>query len=215
MLYSRLGNIVYRYPVFMKRTVAVFDFDGTLTCSDTLLPFMKFALGKSNFIIALLLNFPWLVAYACGIYPNWKAKQRLFSTCFSGWTWERFCKVGERFADSGISSLRPEMISALEEFLRRNASVYIITASMEPWVKPMLAGYPSLVFLTTRPEVVNGVLSGKFAGGNCYGPEKKRRLLEVEPCREDYTLYVYGDSRGDRELLEWADYSYWRVWAEK
>lgn len=199
----------------MKRTVAVFDFDGTLTCSDTLLPFMKFALGKFDFMIALLVNLPWLVAYACGIYPNWKAKQHLFSTCFSGWTWERFRKAGERFAVSGISSLRPEMISDLEDFLRRNASVYIITASMESWVKPMLAAYPSLVFLTTRPEVDNGVLTGKFAGGNCYGPEKKRRLLEVEPCRKGYTLYVYGDSRGDRELLEWADYPCWQGWTER
>jgi phosphoserine phosphatase len=48
-------------------------------------------------------------------------------------------------------------------------------------------------------------LSG-FISKNCYGQEKVNRLLEVEPDRKNYYLYAYGDSRGDREMLAFADF---------
>lgn len=32
-----------------------------------------------------------------------------------------------------------------------------------------------------------------------------RRLLEIEPNRKEYILVAYGDSQGDKELLEFAD----------
>ena len=60
--------------------------------------------------------------------------------------------------------------------------------------------------LATKMEVdKDGVLTGSFSTANCYGSEKVRRLMEVEPDRENYYLCAYGDSRGDKELLEFAD----------
>ena len=60
--------------------------------------------------------------------------------------------------------------------------------------------------LGTQVEVdAHGHLTGRFASPNCYGPEKVRRLQTIEPHRATYTLVAYGDSRGDAELLEWAD----------
>ena len=61
--------------------------------------------------------------------------------------------------------------------------------------------------LTTQIEVdTNGIISGRFATKNCYGKEKVRRLLEVEPARRSYILYAYGDSRGDKEMIAFSDY---------
>ena len=65
------------------------------------------------------------------------------------------------------------------------------------------------------------VLTGRFSTPNCYGLEKVRRLKEYlrntdsvkaplpfgeaeRGCR-DSAIIAYGDSRGDRELLAWAD----------
>ena len=33
------------------------------------------------------------------------------------------------------------------------------------------------------------------------------RLLEIEPRREEYFLYAYGNSTGDKEMLAFADQS--------
>ena len=51
------------------------------------------------------------------------------------------------------------------------------------------------------------MITGRFKTPNCYGQQKVERLLELEPARDTYLLYAYGDSLGDRELLALADYS--------
>lgn len=54
----------------------------------------------------------------------------------------------------------------------------------------------------------SGVLIGNFSTVNCYGREKVRRLMSVQPERATYHLTVYGDSKVDRELMKIADISY-------
>lgn len=73
-----------------KREIVVFDFDGTLTTKDTLLEFIKFSHGKFSFYMGLLLNSPILIAYKLKIYPNWKAKQALFTYFFHGISYSEF-----------------------------------------------------------------------------------------------------------------------------
>ena len=45
---------------------------------------------------------------------------------------------------------------------------------------------------------------------NCYGEEKVKRLLQLYPERTEYWLTAYGDSRGDTELLDFANESYYK-----
>jgi len=40
------------------------------------------------------------------------------------------------------------------------------------------------------------------------------RLEALLGVRDGFTLYAYGDSRGDRELLATADYGYYRKMPE-
>ena len=49
-----------------------------------------------------------------------------------------------------------------------------------------------------------------FATPNCYGPEKVRRIREVFPDRDNYHLTAFGDSRGDKEMLDYADQGYYK-----
>ena len=59
----------------MKKKLYCFDFDGTLTTSDTLLEFIKYAKGRSRFLMVFLMYSPLLVLMKLHLYPNWKAKQ--------------------------------------------------------------------------------------------------------------------------------------------
>lgn len=54
--------------------------------------------------------------------------------------------------------------------------------------------------------MLRGVLSQK----NCYGEEKVRRLIQTYPGRNSYWLAAYGDSRGDFELLDFANESHYK-----
>lgn len=62
----------------MKQIYA-FDFDGTLTTCDTLLVFIRYAKGTRAFLWGFLRHAHLLVLMKLRLYPNWKAKQRVFS----------------------------------------------------------------------------------------------------------------------------------------
>ena len=57
--------------------IAAFDFDGTLTHRDTLMPFFARGLGWPRFGLVLLRCSPWLAAFALRLIPNHVAKQKL------------------------------------------------------------------------------------------------------------------------------------------
>ena len=190
----------------MKRNIAVFDFDGTLTTKDTLLEFIKFACGKGAFFWGFLLYSPILILMKLHLYTNWKAKEKIFSYFFKGMDYERFCELGRNFS-STIDSFKKDMVAKkLKKHLESGDTVYVISASIEEWVRPWCEKYKVSLVLGTMIDVNNqGIITGRFLSKNCYGQEKVNRLLEVEPHRSDYFLYAYGDSRGDKEMIDFAD----------
>ena len=66
----------------MKKIYA-FDFDGTLTIKDSLLAFIRFAKGDLSFVLGFLRYAHLLVLMKLGLYPNYKAKQKVFAHFFS------------------------------------------------------------------------------------------------------------------------------------
>ncbi len=193
------------------RKVVVFDFDGTLTHADTFVPFVRFALGDKRFVMALLKNCIWLIGYMLHLYPSGKAKQRLFATCFAGLRQADFNYACQLFARAHSDLLRPEAYQAIEHYLQEKATIYVVSASMEEWIKPLLSDFPTIAYITTRIEIKDGKLTGSFASPNCNGREKVQRFLAAEPARKTYQLYVYGNSRGDKEILSLADKAFYRT----
>ena len=185
----------------MKQVFA-FDFDGTLTTRDTLIAFIRYACGTSRFLFGFLLHAPLLVLMKLRLYSNGKAKQRVFSWFFKGMTIETFDALCQDFARTHRHLLRPDTVRILEQALTERAEVLIVSASIDNWVQPF---FPSVTILGTQVEVIDGRLTGRFLTPNCYGQEKVRRILALYPDRSAYHLTAFGDSRGDRELLTFAD----------
>ena len=185
----------------MKQVFA-FDFDGTLTTRDTLIAFIRYACGTPRFLFGFLLHAPLLVLMKLRLYSNGKAKQRVFSWFFKGMTIETFDALCQDFARTHRHLLRPDTVRILEQALTERAEVLIVSASIDNWVQPF---FPSVTILGTQVEVIDGRLTGRFLTPNCYGQEKVRRILALHPDRSAYHLTAYGDSRGDRELLAFAD----------
>lgn len=52
-------------------------------------------------------------------------------------------------------------------------------------------------------------MNGRLSTKNCYGPEKVNRLKEVLGDLSDYHITAYGDSYGDRDIMEIADKVIW------
>lgn len=190
----------------MKQIYA-FDFDGTLTTRDTLLAFIRYAKGTGAFLWGFLRHAHLLVLMKLGLYPNWKAKQRVFSYFFKGMSLEEFDTLCRQFAADNRQLLRPEGVKTLQQAQADGAEVLIVSASIDNWVQPF---FPEVKVVGTQVEVKNGHLSGLFLTQNCYGEEKVRRILALYPDRSTYHLTAFGDSRGDKELLAFADEAHYK-----
>ena len=190
----------------MKKIYA-FDFDGTLTTKDTLLEFIRFAKGTLAFGLGFLRYTHLLVLMKLGVYPNWKAKQKVFAHFFKGMSIDDFDALCQEFAASSKHLLRPKGIEAINKAQSEGSEVLIVSASIDNWVQPFFA---NVKVLGTQIEVVDGKLTGRFLTKNCYGQEKVNRILTLHPNRQDYHLTAFGDSKGDKELLAWADESYFK-----
>ena len=195
-----------------KPVVAAFDFDGTLTRRETLLPFLLHTLGTMRVARDALILSPTLAGYGLGLIRNDVAKQRVFVQCLGGMRMDELQRQGELFAAQKLPGLmREEAMRRLAWHQAQEHRCVVISASVDLYIRPwaIKAGFDDV--LATHLEIrADGTTTGRLAGDNCYGIEKVRRLEALLGARDGYTLYAYGDSRGDRELLHMADYAYYR-----
>lgn len=202
----------------MKKKIYCFDFDGTLTTSDTLLEFIKYAKGTSRFLMVFLKYSPLLVLMKLHLYPNWKAKQQIFAHLFAGMRIEKFDALCRGFAEESQHLLRPKGITLMHEALVAGAQVFIVSASIDNWVRPFfdIRNLKGVQVLGTQIEVEDGKLTGNFKSNNCYGKEKVHRIAEaLKPFeRSEYEIEAFGDSRGDKEMLAFADKRHFKPFRE-
>ena len=192
-------------------TLAVFDFDGTLTQQDSLLPFLRMVVGQWQFWWKLLAMSPVLAAYSLKLVPNWWAKEVVLTYFLADLTEETLQRLGQCFAVEQIPQLlSPEAVERPLWHQEQGHQTILVSASLEvyllPWAKAM--GFDQAT--GTQLEIKNDRVTGCIAGKNCYGKEKVKRLRALLGELSNYCVYAYGDSQGDRELLEVANYPFYR-----
>ena len=188
-------------------SIAAFDFDGTLTTKDTFVEFIRFTKGTKALIFGFLRYAPLLALMILRLYPNYMAKQKVFSYFFRGMELQEFNQHCEAFAAQCSYLMRHEGMQAVKQAKSDGVETVIVSASISNWVEPCVKAD---AYLCTEVEVQDGRLTGHFLTKNCYGQEKVRRFLEKYPHREGYHLTAYGDSQGDKALLSFADESYYK-----
>ena len=121
---------------------------------------------------------------------------------------ERGKNLGETFAKEKLSILvTPHRWTRVQRHLQRGNRCILVSANLSLYLKPwgMHAGFETVIASECAVSK-QGDLTGCLYGKNCIGPEKARRLMQYLGPRHQYTLYAYGDSLGDREMLALADY---------
>lgn len=192
--------------------VAVFDFDGTLTKRDTLLPFLRFITSSLYFSFRMVSLLPVIAAYFIGLIQNNNAKQKLLFLFLAEKEFNDLRRKAEFFAESRLPKLvRPQALQRLLWHRNQGHRCIVLSASLELYLQPWAVRIGGVEAIGTQLEITSaGFLTGKLLGDNCYGKEKLRRLEAVLGPLNQYIIYAYGDSFGDRELLSMADYAYYR-----
>ena len=191
--------------------IVFFDFDGTITVSDSLVDFIQYYLGKKTYYLGLLKLSPILVAYKAKIIPNYIAKEKMISYYFKGRGAGHFKKIAEKFSLECIDKVtNPKAMERIRSHQRQGDKVVIVSASIECWLDAWCKKN-NFDLIATRLEIKGDKLTGKFATKNCYGIEKVNRIKKVYDLREYDYVYAYGDSRGDKELLALAHESFYNL----
>jgi phosphatidylglycerophosphatase C len=194
-----------------RSIIAVFDFDGTLTHRDSLLPFLKNLVGLNKFLRGLLLKSPILIAYFLKFISNHQAKEALLTYFLSGRSHSELQLFSAQFVQQQLPHLlKSEAINRLHWHQEQGHFIVIVSASLELYLAPwaQTVGIPLVV--GTQLQVLDDVVTGNIQGENCYGAEKIKRLNMALGTLSHYCIYAYGDSKGDRELLSHADYAFYR-----
>ena len=194
-----------------RTTVAAFDFDGTIIKHDSLLVFIRFAVSPGRIVLSTIKTLPYLALWQLKVIPNYKAKEKLFKALFKGVPIDDFNKLCIDFIPKIEAMVNPAALDKINWHRQMGHEIVIISASVENWISPWATKIGIDTVLATQIEVIDGLITGKFLSKNCHGPEKVNRLLQHLPNRETYELYAYGDSNGDKDLLQLADHKFYRV----
>ena len=196
------------------KSLALFDFDGTITKKDSLIEFIRFAKGDLSYLSGMLFLSPMLILYKLGIIPNYKAKQLMISYFFKGTDIKEFQSVTRKFSLERIDMiLRPKAMEKILWHKNRGDTIVIVSASMKCWLHPW-CNRENIELVSTELEVKDSKLTGLFSTKNCYGAQKEYRVKEIYDLSQYDHIYAYGDSSGDRELLELADESFYKPFRE-
>lgn len=194
----------------MKREIAFFDFDGTITTKDTLLEFIKYVKGNFQFYFGFLINLPYLVAFKIGIISNQKAKEKILSFFFNKMPVNVFNEHCNQFVVNVMPQLiRPKAQKEIEKLRQTGVTLVIVSASPENWVKKW-ADKHSFECIATILETKDETLNGKIVGENCHGNEKVKQIRHKYPLENYDVIYAYGDSKGDLPMLGLATVSLYK-----
>jgi phosphatidylglycerophosphatase C len=195
-----------------RPTVAAFDFDGTLTHGGSVVPFLVRARGVVPVALAVLQESLHLAhAAIVGGTASDDAKEALFMRLLAGFPVAELERIGAEFAETHLRRrLRADTRERLEWHRKQGHYVVVVSASPEAYVRPAAAHLGADAALATRLAVGGDLLTGRYEGKNCRGAEKYARVMgwirsqglgAAQPV-----LWAYGNSRGDRRLLEAADH---------
>ena len=192
------------------KSIAFFDFDGTISRSDSFPAFITYTKGYTNFIWASLRFIPLLILSKLLNGDQGEIKEKWLEYHYKGTNKERLNQWAENFNqylhESG--SLRNEMLQTIRNLQKENIECVIVSASPDIWIDSISRSL-KMDYICTELEFKDGIFTGKFSRPNCKGIEKKNRIIEKYVLSDYSRIIVYGDSSGDNEMMELATEKHW------
>lgn len=197
-----------------QRVVAAFDFDGTLTKKDTLVPFVaKFAGYPKTLAAVVAAGFAGLRRDLSPTNRD-ELKEFMVERLLSGHSERELQRAGGEYSAELIdSALRPEVVKQLQQHVGSGHTVVFVSASLIYYLEPIARYFAVEKVIAVEPIVVDGTITGEMPA-NVRAGEKERLLRlwlgesETGPLA-DTELWSYGNSSGDHELLQMANRAFW------
>jgi phosphatidylglycerophosphatase C len=195
--------------------VVAFDFDGTLTTRDSFTAFLAWRARATHNRAGFVRLAPALAAYAVK-RDRGRLKSAAAREFLAGLSPRQLANEADAFADAKAGRLlRPDAVAVWQAWKSKGATMVIVSATPEAVVAPFARKLRADHLICTRLALgPDGRITGALDGANCRGPEKTRRL-QAQFGTDLALAAAYGDTAGDREMLQMAAVRGYRVFKGK
>lgn len=194
-----------------SKKISIFDLDGTLTKSDTYLPYLIGFLKRNpkRWLKASILPFAAVMFYL-KIHDNQWLKTIFLKVILGGETKDNILAWNKIFLDKLFTEgLREDIVTILKK--RQNAGDIILlsTASLDIYVPDIQNWFSINHLICTNTLWQDDCLTGELDGNNCYGLEKLARVKSyMRKHNISGEVSVYSDHASDWPIMNYADKAY-------
>ncbi|MCL2912373.1 HAD-IB family hydrolase [Shewanella corallii] len=193
--------------------LALFDFDGTITDTDTFSTFIQLTTSKRR---KLAFALPLLAAkwgYKSGLMSATRARHIALKYALGNRDASAMRDLGELYAQTLLPGfIRPEAQQAMEWHRQRGDTLVLVSASLDLYLQPWTRTQ-GIELICSRVEICDDRLTGHYRGADCCAGEKAKRILQTYDLKEFGAVHAYGDTNEDREMLALADHA-WMAWRQ-
>lgn len=183
------------------------DLDGTITNNDTF--FLSiFTFGSKSRIGILFFIFPFLfLGHILKIFSRNMMKKMVFFIVFKNASLSKMDQKKDIFLSKiKINDKVMERISSLKN---KEYKVVLVTASLDFYIQFIIQKFNFDDYICTLTDKKINKLSGKLLGNNCNYYNKVERIDDyLNYKRDSYFIISFGNSKGDYEMLKYADEFY-------
>ncbi|GIV46005.1 MAG: protein CicA [Ignavibacterium sp.] len=186
-----------------------FDFDKTVTISDTILPLCSYfsrQIKSSNtfFIIQI-----YYIIYRFGLISSKRFKEITIKHLLKNKSTEEIENLVTEFYSLNFRKLfNPEIFNLINEQHNSGNKIIIVTSNLDLFIKPVMKLLPVDEVFGTRVKVTNGNVVGIIEGENCSGNLKVEAIKKYTSKFRFDKIISYGDSPGDFEMFKFSDESF-------
>lgn len=181
-----------------NKTIAVFDYDGTLAASDSFWPFLVAVAGWPKALTALFLS---LASAATANKGEGRSalKEQMIRRLLTGVRIDELPPAIDK-----VKKWSRELPTAkqLREHYSAGHHVVIASGSLDVYLPHLLGNLPHHALICTELETTDGAITGKTPNGNCVRERKAQRvakyIAENGPFDESWG---YGNMPHDLPML--------------
>lgn len=187
----------------------VFDFDKTLTVTDTLLPmslYLSTRLRKRFSFFKVLISF---LLFRLNMKSEYDFKKCIINVLIKGKNLEETENLIEEFYKINYDKLfLNRMIEIISDESESGNEILIISSNLNIFLKPLKKMFPVNNIESTNTEVIKDKYTGELIGNICSGEEKVKRILKYKSEKNYSEIIAYGDSSSDYPMLANANKSF-------
>ncbi len=184
--------------------LVLFDFDGTLTTVETFPLFIRFAASPWRVRLGGLLLAPLVLAYRAGWISGVVVRTAIVRVAFSGMARDHFEALARAFATARLPALmRADVLARLRAHRVAGDRVVVVSGNFERLLAPWCEA-EGVELLASALECRDGRLTGRYAGPQCAGEEKARRVRAFAGAWPRERIEAHGDTAEDLPMLAMA-----------